>query len=326
VVAVVGPGAGVGAAGEDQQWFAVAEDAPFVDLGAGAGAVEPAEPVLVEMCAEAVADLPDPLLRGVGEKERARLELLGRPLCEIGPELLDAGVGVAIVLVSGSVRMKSMLASGRSARTVRKSPGRISISAGPAFAASSSWAPCVCVAAAQLALGRLSLALPGRDVLEEIGRVTLQAHDTARRCPADIRQSGHTAEHVLALGTFVSLIPLKHTTAVKRGDHRAPTCEHGDWVFAGADFKRRATKWRCPTGDCEPRSVWRKASRLHPLIPRETKRFGDLYRGRGAVERTLAPSRSPLDDPHLAHQADQVKVLGWLDYLVCDQFMTGQGD
>jgi len=33
--------------------------------------------------------------------------------------------------------------------------------------------------------------------------------------------------------------------------------------------------------------VWRKASRLHPLIPRESKRFGDLYSGRGAVERTF---------------------------------------
>ncbi len=40
-----------------------------------------------------------------------------------------------------------------------------------------------------------------------------------------------------------------------------------------------------PTGECKPASVWRKASRLHPLIPCESKRFGDLYRGRGAVER-----------------------------------------
>jgi hypothetical protein len=38
-------------------------------------------------------------------------------------------------------------------------------------------------------------------------------------------------------------------------------CEHGTWTFAGADFKRNATKWRCPTGECEPRSEWRKATR-----------------------------------------------------------------
>jgi hypothetical protein len=81
------------------------------------------------------------------------------------------------------------------------------------------------------------------------------------------------------------IIPLRHTPAVKRGDHRAPACEHGTWTFAGADAKRNATKWRCPTRECSPASRWIKANRLHPLVPRETKRWGDLYRGRGAVER-----------------------------------------
>jgi hypothetical protein len=32
-------------------------------------------------------------------------------------------------------------------------------------------------------------------------------------------------------------------------------------------------------------SVWIKADRLHPLIPRETLRFKGLYKRRGAVER-----------------------------------------
>lgn len=73
-----------------------------------------------------------------------------------------------------------------------------------------------------------------------------------------------------------------------------PTCEHGRWIFAGADFKRKLTKWRCPHAAasrgqlklaCSPASVWIKADRRNPLIPRSTKRFGDLYRGRGAVER-----------------------------------------
>ena len=75
------------------------------------------------------------------------------------------------------------------------------------------------------------------------------------------------------------------TPAVKRGDHLAPSCAHGTWTFAGADFKRKRTKWRCPSGECEPKSLWRKASRFHPLVPRETKRWRDLYRGRAAVER-----------------------------------------
>lgn len=81
------------------------------------------------------------------------------------------------------------------------------------------------------------------------------------------------------------IIPLRQTPFVKRGDHLAPTCEHGTWTFAGADFKRKATKWRFPTGRCAPKSRWIKADRLHPLVPRETKRWRDLYRGRAAVER-----------------------------------------
>ncbi|MGN6867991.1 MAG: transposase [Solirubrobacteraceae bacterium] len=81
------------------------------------------------------------------------------------------------------------------------------------------------------------------------------------------------------------IIPLKETGPVKRGAGEPPHCAHGEWTFAGADYKRQATKWRCPTGECQPGSMWRKASRLHPLIPRETKRYTDLYRKRGAVER-----------------------------------------
>lgn len=79
--------------------------------------------------------------------------------------------------------------------------------------------------------------------------------------------------------------PLRETPAVKRGDHKPPACNHGEWTFAGADYKRRATKWRCPTSECTPASTWIKADRLHPLIPRETERSRKLYRSRGAVER-----------------------------------------
>jgi len=74
---------------------------------------------------------------------------------------------------------------------------------------------------------------------------------------------------------------------VKRGDDRAPECDHGAWAFARFDAKRNATKWRRPTGERKPASVWVKVSRLHPLIPRETKRWGDLYRQRGSVERAF---------------------------------------
>jgi hypothetical protein len=81
------------------------------------------------------------------------------------------------------------------------------------------------------------------------------------------------------------LIPLKKTPDVKRGAHRPPGCKHGVWTFAGADRKRGASKWRCPTGECAPASTWVAADRLHPLIPRETKRFKEGYRKRAAVER-----------------------------------------
>lgn len=81
------------------------------------------------------------------------------------------------------------------------------------------------------------------------------------------------------------VIPLRQTPDVKRGKDAPPRCEHGTWTFAGADRKRDATKWRCPTGECKPASVWVKADRLHPLIPRETLRWKGLYRRRASVER-----------------------------------------
>lgn len=81
------------------------------------------------------------------------------------------------------------------------------------------------------------------------------------------------------------VVPLRQTPFVKAGKHLPPTCEHGTWTFAGADTKRGASKWRCPTGECQPASTWVKADRLHPLIPRTTDRWKDLYHQRGAVER-----------------------------------------
>jgi hypothetical protein len=81
------------------------------------------------------------------------------------------------------------------------------------------------------------------------------------------------------------IIPLRETVGVKRGEHKPPTCEHGEWRFAGADPRRGLAKWRCPTGGCFPASRWVKAGRLHPLIPRESKRWKSLYRGRASVER-----------------------------------------
>jgi DDE family transposase len=81
------------------------------------------------------------------------------------------------------------------------------------------------------------------------------------------------------------IIPLRETPAVKAGKAAPPECEHGTWTFAGSDAKRGASKWRCPTCECSPASVWIKADRLHTLVPRSTKRWKDLYKQRGCVER-----------------------------------------
>jgi hypothetical protein len=84
---------------------------------------------------------------------------------------------------------------------------------------------------------------------------------------------------------IIAIFPLRQTQPVVRGAAEPPHCFHGPRVFAGADYKRKATKWRCAYGMCTPHSIWIKADRLHPLIPRSTERWKKLYRGRSAVER-----------------------------------------
>ena len=114
----------------------------------------------------------------------------------------------------------------------------------------------------------------------------LKAHGiNPETCAMDKGYDAGTAYEACSTRGIDPVICLKETPAVKRGEHKPPTCEHGEWRFAGADRKRGATKWRCPTGECAPASVWVKADRLHPLIPRETLRFKGLYRGRASVER-----------------------------------------
>jgi hypothetical protein len=105
------------------------------------------------------------------------------------------------------------------------------------------------------------------------------------------------------------IIPLRQTPGVKRGDHHTPRCEHGEWTFAGADHNRKATKWRCPTGECQPASVWIKAERMFPLIPRHTDRFSKLYRGRAAVEREFGRLKNEWAlAPLRVHGLDRVRL------------------
>jgi Transposase DDE domain len=106
-------------------------------------------------------------------------------------------------------------------------------------------------------------------------------------CAMDKGYDSSLAYDACAERNIAPVVPLRETASVKRGEHKPPCCEHGKWKFAGADKKRGATKWRCPTGECKPASVWVKADRLHPLIPRETKRWKGLYRRRASVERAF---------------------------------------
>lgn len=86
----------------------------------------------------------------------------------------------------------------------------------------------------------------------------------------------------------VQLVTPRHGT----GSARQPKplhCTHGLWTFAGADFKRKATEWRCPTGECVTRkSVWIEADRKNPLIPRESK-------GGATSTRSVPPSSESSD-------------------------------
>src|SRR5205823_3942756 len=104
-------------------------------------------------------------------------------------------------------------------------------------------------------------------------------------CAMDKGYDNNTVYGACAEREVAPVIPLRQTPDVKRHASEPPHCFHGPRRFAGADYGRKATKWRCPTGQCKPASVWVKADRLHPLIPRETLRWKGLYRRRASVER-----------------------------------------
>jgi hypothetical protein len=81
------------------------------------------------------------------------------------------------------------------------------------------------------------------------------------------------------------VIPLREDTKVKKGWAEPPRCKHGVWEYGGTEYGRKATKWRCPKGKCQPSHRWIKPDRFDPLIPRSTRRYRKLTKGRAAVER-----------------------------------------
>jgi hypothetical protein len=90
------------------------------------------------------------------------------------------------------------------------------------------------------------------------------------------------------------IIALRMTRDVARDPYSAPDCVHGSWTFGGAERKRKRTQWRCPTGECRPKTRWFRASRRRPLVPRRSKRWIELYRGRGAIEREFGRLKNEL--------------------------------
>jgi hypothetical protein len=121
---------------------------------------------------------------------------------------------------------------------------------------------------------------------------------------ADIRRNPAIPAHPSAHEDFAGIpvdghFDLPHR-GIGRADRVAETREVDEFrVFAqigtgrlrfvrgvgGTDYKRKAAKWRCPTGECDVSSRWIPASRLHTLIPRTTGRWKRLYSQRGSVER-----------------------------------------
>jgi hypothetical protein len=139
-----------------------------------------------------------------------------------------------------------------------------------------------------LTRANLNIWLPHRDFVDERERLTLRL---GRTCPSQITILAHATRHRSALRRDrITEHPARDPAAaadpaVKAGKHKPPSCEYGEWTFAGSDTKRGASKWCCPTGECKPASVWLKADRLHTLTPRGTERWKGLYHQRGSVER-----------------------------------------
>jgi hypothetical protein len=138
----------------------------------------------------------------------------------------------------------------------------------------------------------LPLAWEVHTAKEAEGNVALALVDSAQKkglsINACIFDKGYDSGHIYdgcEERDIRPIIPLKETEKIKKGEHKAPCCEHGEWKFMGSDYGRKAAKWICPTGECETKSKWIKASRLHTLVPRSTERWKRLYKSRAAVER-----------------------------------------
>ena len=82
------------------------------------------------------------------------------------------------------------------------------------------------------------------------------------------------------------IIPLRATPGVKLGQHKPPTCDHGEWRFAGSDSKRGASKppshlpaAQAPAGGTAPTARSDRSGRARGCAREPDRRHAD---GRGA--------------------------------------------
>lgn len=91
-------------------------------------------------------------------------------------------------------------------------------------------------------------------------------------CALDKGYDGEAVYEACSTRGIDPVICLKQTPAVKRGDHKPPTCEHGEWQFAGADRKRGFASGAARPGSASPRPC---GSRPTGSIPSSrARRFG----------------------------------------------------
>jgi hypothetical protein len=86
-------------------------------------------------------------------------------------------------------------------------------------------------------------------------QTTLQRDGLAQHPFSDLERQPRRRDRAGRTQSSAAFLGSSRTAGVRRGGHNTPRCEHGAWWFAGSDSKRGERK-RCPTGECNPASVW----------------------------------------------------------------------
>jgi len=93
-------------------------------------------------------------------------------------------------------------------------------------------------------------------------------------------------------GVHPIVAQIKQAKAKSHDD--VPTCEHGQWVSAGTDFKRKLTKWRCPNAAAASKGQLALGGTVRYEVPREGRRGLVLPLDRKEVETNAASGTLPM--------------------------------